>query len=396
MIDRRHLAVILAFTLILAYQLAIGHAQEHSENQAQSQPEEVIIVGPENNFVKWEPGKDIVIPQVQQGGTIFRPKITIEWEGPKPPATIGVENFIQQWGDILITQIECDNTRYRPKSVSIEWENIPILPENVIIPEEARPTVIPIENVRPPDIRIPKENFENLSPWQQYVTPNAPAVRDLARRISSIEGAYERAVSWIWVSDRTLNGVEEKWLFPQNFLTDTPNYPTNPIPGETVSDCESQAYTLVSVIRAMGMPPENVRVAVGKVQFGEQAGGHAWAEIYVHNKWMALEATSGPYWDDDTHSLIERNGIPFDYFGHYEYPSIEIWGYFNDKYFYNPWTGEGNAPPHWQTARPPSNLLLMLLYLIIFVALAVLIVEIALIVQRKKPKRRLRKAPRRK
>jgi hypothetical protein len=273
-------------------------------------------------------------------------------------------------------------------------EHVPHKPENIVI-EPARPSItVPIENVRPPDITIPKENFENVSPYQQYVTPYAPAVQALAMQVSSIEDAYQRAVRWVWVSDKTLNGVNEKWLYPQEFLTDTPTYQTNPVQGRVASDCEEQAYTLVSLIRASGTPAEYVRVAIGKVKFGDEEGGHAWAEIYIENTWMALESTSGPYWDDDNHRLVERNGLPYDYFGSYEYPSIEVWAYFNDAYYYNPWTGEGNAPSDWQTAGPPSRYdwVLMILYIVIFAALAILVVEIALIMRKKKTKKRKRRA----
>ena len=267
-------------------------------------------------------------------------------------------------------------------------------PENVII-EPARPSIaVPVENVRPPDLTIPKENFENIHPYQAYVTPYTPAVQNLARSIHNIEEAYQTAVGWVWVSDRTLNGVEEKWLYPQEFLANTPIYPTNPVQGRVASDCESQAYTLVSLVRAIGTPAEHVRVAVGKVIFGDQEGGHAWVEIYIENTWMALESTSGPYWDDDNHRLVERSGLPYDYFGSYEYPSIEVWAYFNDMYYYNTSTGEGNAPSYWQTAGPPSKYdwVPMIICIIILAALAVLIAEIALIMHKRKPKRRIRRA----
>jgi len=267
-------------------------------------------------------------------------------------------------------------------------------PENIII-APARPSIaVPIENVRPPDITIPKENFENVSPYQQYVTPYAPAVQALASQVSGIEDAYQRAVRWVWVSDKTLNGDNEKWLYPQEFLANTPTYPTNPVQGRVASDCEEQAYTLVSLIRAIGTPAEYVRVAIGKVKFGDQEGGHAWAEIYIENTWMALESTSGPYWDDENRRLEERNGLPYDYFGSYEYPSIEVWAYFNDAYYYNPWTGEGSAPSYWQTAGPPSryNWVLMILYIVVFAASAILIVEIAMIMRKRKPNKRKRRA----
>jgi len=263
-------------------------------------------------------------------------------------------------------------------------ENLINVPEN--FPHAISVKPIPIENVRPPDLTVPQENFENLSPYQAYVTPYAPAVQNLARGVHNVKGAYHTAVIWVWVSDTTLNGLEEKWLYPQEFLTDTPNYPTNPASGRVASDCESQAYTMVSLIRAIGVPPEYARVAVGKVRFGDQEGGHAWVEIYVENRWMALEATSGPYWDDDNHRLVERDGIPYDYFASNEYPAIEVWAYFNDAYYYNTSTGEGNAPEHWRTSGPRLgfNWLLMALFLILFAALAALVVQIALIMRERK------------
>ncbi|HDD57416.1 MAG TPA: hypothetical protein ENF43_02745 [Thermoplasmatales archaeon] len=201
--------------------------------------------------------------------------------------------------------------------------------------------------IRKSPLLFRKEDFEYLSPWQKYVTPEDIEVKNVAGGLTNLKDAYKTAVHWLWVSDATLNGVQEKWLMPHEFLANTSNYPTNPAPGETASDCEEQAYTLVSVIRAMGIDAGNVRVVVGKVNFSGEIGGHAWVEIYENGKWFALEATSGPYWDDDDRKLHERRGYPFNYFKNHKYPSVEIWGYFNDIYYYNPITNKGNAPPHW-------------------------------------------------
>ena len=71
----------------------------------------------------------------------------------------------------------------------------------------------------------------------------------------------------MWVSERTLNDVIEKWLTPHEFLVDTPDYPTNPVPGRVASDCSEQANTLVSVLRAIGVSPDKVRVVLGEVNF---------------------------------------------------------------------------------------------------------------------------------
>jgi transglutaminase-like putative cysteine protease len=195
---------------------------------------------------------------------------------------------------------------------------------------------------------LEKENFQQLSPYQAYVTPNDSEVQKLASGITNSRQAYSEAVSWVWVSDQTLHGVSEKWLMPHEFLADTPTYPTNPAPGSIVSDCESQAYTLVSLLRAIGISAQNVRVVVGKVNFSGEIGGHAWVEIYEGGQWLALEATSGPYWDDEEGQLHESDGYPYGYFKTHTYPSVEIWGYFNDIYYYNPSTGQGNAPQTWR------------------------------------------------
>jgi transglutaminase-like putative cysteine protease len=196
---------------------------------------------------------------------------------------------------------------------------------------------------------LQKENFQQLSPYQAYVTPNDSAVQALASGTTSNQQAYSTAVQWVWVSDQTLNGVPEKWLYPHEFLTDTPSNENNPVPGHVASDCESQAYTLVSLLRAIGVSAQNVRVVVGQVNFDGEIGGHAWVEINEGGGWFALEATSGPYWDDEESQLHESNGYPYGYYKTHTFPSLEIWGYFNDYYYYNPSTGQGNAPASWQT-----------------------------------------------
>lgn len=203
--------------------------------------------------------------------------------------------------------------------------------------------------LRQSPLLLKKEDFEHLSPWQKYVTPSDSEVQKIANRIKDEREAYKTAVKWVWVSDATLNGMDEKWLMPHEFLSNTPNYPTNPVAGRPASDCEEQAYTLVSLLRAIGIKAENVRVVVGEVNFSGQRGGHAWVEFYENGKWFALEATSGPYWDDEEGKFYDRRGYPYTYFKNHEYPSVEIWGYFNDIFYYNPSTGEGNAPFHWKS-----------------------------------------------
>jgi len=197
-------------------------------------------------------------------------------------------------------------------------------------------------------LTLKKEDFKQLSPWQKYVTPKDSEVQRLVKGISTEDEAYATAVKWLWVSDQTLNGKRELWLMPHEFLTNTPGYLTNPVQGMIASDCEEQAYTLVSLLRAIGISAEDVRVVVGEANFGDETTGHAWIEIYENGKWFALDATSGSYWNDDDNTLYDRAGYPYRYFKTHTYPSIEIWAYFNDIYYYNPSTGDINAPDHWR------------------------------------------------
>ena len=167
--------------------------------------------------------------------------------------------------------------------------------------------------------------------------------------LNSARNAYTKAISWIWVSDLILHNKYEHWLLPAVFITGSPTDPDNPVPGNIVSDCEEQAYTLVSLLEIIGTSKDNVRVAVGKVEFDGETGGHAWVQVYENGEWFELDGTSGPYWDDDENLLVESNGFPFSYFKTRPYPVQEYWAFFNDKYYYNPDNGQKseNLPNHW-------------------------------------------------
>ncbi len=201
------------------------------------------------------------------------------------------------------------------------------------------------------DLILKKENFTQISNYQQYVTPGAQGVVSFITQqaITTKKQAYEVAVDWVWVSDQLLHGQAEKWLFPSMFLQTTPIVPSNPVSGSIASDCESQAYTLVSILEATGVCHENVRVVVGKVDFSGEIGGHAWVQIFQNGKWLELEPTSGPFWDEEDNTLVENEGMPYNYFTNRPYPVLEYWAFFNDFYFYNPHNGKqsSNLPSHW-------------------------------------------------
>jgi hypothetical protein len=186
-----------------------------------------------------------------------------------------------------------------------------------------------------------------IAPYQLYVTPENQAVLDLVDQLVGIEAIYEEAFSWVWISEEQLNGVEELWLYPEEFLTNTPYYQTNPT-GMIASDCEDQANALVSLLVADGYDPRYVRVTLGIVNFDGQIGGHAWVEIYENGNWFALDPTMGPYYDENTNTLIQAEETPYTYFKYHSYPAEEIWYYYNNEYFLDLTTMKGNAPPSWR------------------------------------------------
>jgi hypothetical protein len=191
-------------------------------------------------------------------------------------------------------------------------------------------------------------------PFQSYVTPDDEAVVSLAEDVTCVVEAYELALRWTFVSDQRLTQQADSWLTPHQFLVDTIDYSTNPVPGETVSDCEEQAWTLVSILRAIGTYPQDVRLAIGEVDSGGDTAGHAWVELLVDGEWLVLEATSGPYWDDAKEKLVNRQGVSFDYYESNRYPVNEVWVYCNDVYCLDFETGSGNAPSSWIETRPAS------------------------------------------
>jgi hypothetical protein len=197
------------------------------------------------------------------------------------------------------------------------------------------------------------ENNENswpggiISAYQLYVTPDSNAVISLANSLDGIQEIYSESLSWVWISDQDLNQEEEEWLYPEEFLTQTSSYNTNPT-GEIASDCEEQANTLASTLIANGYNPQNVRMVLGLVDFDGTTGGHAWVQVYENGRWFDIEPTSGAYYSDGKY-ISEYASIPYDYFKYREYPSIEIWVYYNNLYYLDVETGKGNAPSSWSS-----------------------------------------------
>lgn len=222
----------------------------------------------------------------------------------------------------------------------------------------AGPSVEPnLDNTREPphcySYTIPKirdyveSNTGQHFPHQLYVVPEDQAIEAIAARIDGARDAYKVAVQWIYVSDQKLSHVSDKWLTAHEFLTNTLHYPSNPVQGKMVSDCEEQAYALVSLIRAEGIRPEEVRVALGEVEFDGREMGHAWVELLTNGHWLVLDPSCGPYWDDKLEKLVHRRGVPFDYYASHTYPVTQVWAYYNDIYYLDLRDNSGSAPASW-------------------------------------------------
>jgi hypothetical protein len=253
------------------------------------------------------------------------------------------------------------------KEVSIAKDNNELINEiRILIKEETLAKIdelkLKLSHQDVIDFNVLKAKLKNESPipqdaeggiiseYQLFVTPLDRAVVSLAAG-KTPEQLYYESMDWMWVSDTVLNGTEEKWLTPGYFLTQSQTMPTNPMPGKIASDCSEQANTLVSAIRASGVPSERVRVGIGFVNFSGVIGGHAWAEIYDETlmKWVVIDATAGDYWDETTNQFVERAGVSYDYWAKRAFPIIQVWAYYNDEFYYEP-NSESNAPKEWGTA----------------------------------------------
>lgn len=188
---------------------------------------------------------------------------------------------------------------------------------------------------------------------QEYVTPYADAVQDYLKDedFDDADEIYETAVSWIWVSDATLNDQPDGWLTPTEFLQDTPDFDSNPVSGEIVSDCTEQANTLASLLIGSGeYDEETLRVVMGQVTSSNINGGHAWIEVYEDGEWFPVDATIGPHYDDDLEEVVYPDNyedIDFDYFRDENYSVAEIWYYYNNEYIIDVSSGTGDAPDNW-------------------------------------------------
>lgn len=114
---------------------------------------------------------------------------------------------------------------------------------------------------------------------QELITPRTYAIEQL---VPDLQGSTREETiwnCWDWVC-RNIKYKSERgdvWHTPSEAIT------------MGKSDCEEKAFTLCSLLRASGLSPDEVFVALGT--YGRFGDGHAWGSIFEGGKYYVLEAT---------------------------------------------------------------------------------------------------------
>lgn len=130
-----------------------------------------------------------------------------------------------------------------------------------------------------------------------FLTPSEPAVHSVANQLKSgaisnciyaaapiteTECKVIEALSYVnrnitYVSDKKQYGMSEYWAFPVETLE------------SGAGDCEDISFTIASILLALNLPSDRVRVALG----AKDSIGHAWCEVLLNDEWFILEGARG-------------------------------------------------------------------------------------------------------
>ena len=149
----------------------------------------------------------------------------------------------------------------------------------------------------------PARNHETV--LNSFITPNDSAVKDTANYIIStlvrdsvenrVVGAFNYvAINVIYTSDKKQFGKNDWWQMPCETLGSVLTGNSSP---QMYGDCEDSSFLLVSLLLAMGIPRQNVRVGISEV--------HAWVEVKLGNVWYLFETTD----DVELLSLITADSV---------------------------------------------------------------------------------------
>lgn len=109
--------------------------------------------------------------------------------------------------------------------------------------------------------------------FRSLIAPEAPEVVALARRLGSLEAAYD------FVRDRIAFEPSAPASDPAQILLD----------GR--ASCLGKATVLASLFRALGVPAGSVRVITGQVSLGDSLQDHAWVDLEYGSLCLQLDAT---------------------------------------------------------------------------------------------------------
>ena len=120
--------------------------------------------------------------------------------------------------------------------------------------------------------------FANRLYLTEFVTPHTYLIDQL---YPSLQGPTKKetvysCLDWVCQNIKYKTERGDVWLTPSEAITK----------GE--SDCEEMAFSLCSLLRACGLSPDEVFVALGT--YGRLGGGHAWV-CWLNGKYWVLEAT---------------------------------------------------------------------------------------------------------
>jgi transglutaminase-like putative cysteine protease len=119
----------------------------------------------------------------------------------------------------------------------------------------------------------------DTTPLTEFVTPQAYSIEQL---VPGLQGLTKEETIWnCW--DWVCRNIKYKSEWPDVWL----------LPSEAIArgydDCEEHAFALCSLLRASGLSPDEVFVALGT--YGRFGDGHAWCIILENGKYWVLEAT---------------------------------------------------------------------------------------------------------
>jgi transglutaminase-like putative cysteine protease len=126
---------------------------------------------------------------------------------------------------------------------------------------------------------------------KQYVTPNDPVVKEFLQNILQREAVafndFERLRDWVsshisYKFDKDVHGVSDYWQYPEETLK------------LRTGDCEDFAIVLCSLLRAYGVPANQVYVAAG---VSKDKTYHAYlVEKWYQGIWNVIEPQAGAWY----------------------------------------------------------------------------------------------------